>query len=56
MRAIDSIGERPHFAIDCWCNPFTCDSCEFEHHRMVQLSMDNQPRMAVFSDQRAYVL
>lgn len=52
MKVIDSLGERPHFLQDCWCKPYVCDGCEMEHHRMVQLSTDCQPRMAAFSDQR----
>lgn len=55
MKAIWSVGERPHFQDDCWCRPYVCEDCEVEHHRLIQLSTDSQPRMAVFSDQRVAV-
>ena len=45
-------GERPHFATDCWCQPYACPDCGRENHRQVQLTRDVQPRMAMFSDQR----
>lgn len=50
MKVIDSLGERPHYLQDCWCKPYTCEDCEMEHHRMVQLTTDSQPRMASFSE------
>jgi hypothetical protein len=49
LNVIDSIGERPHFMDDCWCNPYMCEDCDLEHHRCVQLTIDDQPRMAVFT-------
>ena len=55
MKVVWSIGERPHFVHDCWCRPKICDHCGAEQHRHVELTHDVQPRMAVFSDQRAVV-
>jgi len=44
---------RPHFSVDCWCGPTTCECCGGVGHRIVDIAPDVQPRMAVFSDQRA---
>jgi len=51
LRAIEAIS-RPHFAESCWCGPEVCECCGGVAHRIVDMRPDDQPRMAVFSDQR----
>ena len=43
---------RPHFSVDCWCKPATCECCGGVAHRIPDVRPDERPRMAVFSDQR----
>lgn len=50
--------ERPHIeSPNCWCRPRAVEcTCDHDHgvvygHLFVEVRPDNQPRMAVFSEQ-----
>lgn len=40
---------RPHFTVNCWCSPATCECCGGVAHRIVDMRPDDQSRMAAFS-------